>query len=133
MDPFTTVEEVLLGTEVMHIPIDLSGRKRAGEPYAGRANDSILVRRGADGERARSRLQAVFAFGLVHNHEGALELHARVLGNPAAELPLRLSEFAPIPRLVVVEETATERKLRYLGADDEPVDAGDALAWRHVP
>jgi hypothetical protein len=133
MDPFTTVEEVLLGTEVMHIPIDLSGSDRAGEPYAGRADDSILVRRGADGDRARSRLQAVLAFGLVHNAEGSIDLHARVFGNPAAELPLRLSEFAPIPRLVVVEETVTERKLRYLGSNDEPFDPGDAPVWRHVP
>lgn len=133
MDPFTTVEEVLLGSEVTRIPIDLSGQNRAGQPFVARADDSILVRRGADGERARSRLQAVLAFGLLHNSAGAIELHARVFCNPTAQPSSQLSEFAPIPRLVVVAETATERKLRYLDADHQPYDPEDAPGWRHVP
>jgi hypothetical protein len=56
-----------------------------------------------------------------------------LIGNPAAEAPLRLGEFAPIPRLVVVEQTETQRRLRYLNADDNPVEPGDVPAWGYVP
>jgi len=131
--PFTTVEDVLLGRRVFHSSIDPSGRGAVGKPQAGRARDSILVRRDADGERARKKLQAVLAFMLMHTDHEALEVHARVFGNPAAEVPLRLREFAPIPRLVVVEQTETQRRLQYLDADENPVEAGNMAAWRHVP
>jgi hypothetical protein len=133
-DPFRVVEEVLLGTEVMRIPIDMNGSGAAGEPYAARAEDSILIQRDSTGRRARGRLQAVLAFSLLVEQEtGEYELRARAFCNPAAELPPPLREFAPMPRLVVVDETPTERRLAYRAKGSRGVKTDQLNRWRHVP
>jgi hypothetical protein len=132
MDAFKEVEEVLLGREVTHVPIVFGSAARIA-PYAGRAKDGLLYHRGGDGNRARSRLQAVLAFGLVRAQDDGIAIVARVFTNPAAAHPLNLREFAPIPRLVVVEEAADHRKLRYLDAHEQPFAPDAPICWRHVP
>jgi hypothetical protein len=95
-DAFSTVEEVMLGREVFHVPIDLSGSGKMLEPRAGRAGDGLLVRLGDDGQRARSRLQAALVFGF--QAVDSMAVRARVLANPAAPQQLRLTQFAPRDR-----------------------------------
>lgn len=53
--------------------------------------------------------------------------------NPGAERPLPLLEFAPIPRLIVVRQTETERELQYLGAQGQVLEGRALKAWKHVP
>jgi hypothetical protein len=133
LDPFIIVEEVLIGSNVIQFQVDPTGKRAAGEPYAGRANDGILIRRDASGDRIRSRLQAVLAFSMSGTGEGAFEVRGCVFVNPADKTKLQLREFIPIPRLVVVSETATERTLRYLDSNDKAIDKGQIGVWRYVP
>lgn len=133
VNPFATVEDVLLGKEVFQVPIDFAGRGKPARPYLGRANGGILVRRTADGVRARARLQGVLAFGLLDAGGLGLRSERGCSENPAARTALHLREFAPIPRLVVTEETRSERKLRYLDVNDRPMGPKDMAVWRHVP
>lgn len=130
-NPFKAVEEVLFGRQVIQASVDVVGRK-LGKPRAGRAADGLLSHRGDEGKRARARLQAVLAFTVSHERNG-LSIRARVITNPASTAPLKLTEFVPIPRLVVVEETNGYRKLKYLDHRDRPFAPKKLITWRHVP
>jgi hypothetical protein len=85
-----------------------------------------------DGRRARSRLQAVLVFGFSRTDSG-LAVRARALANPAAAPSIQLAEFAPIPRLVVVGETADGVTMNYLDELNRPLAAETLGAWSHVP
>lgn len=128
-DAFRTVEEVLLGREVVELPIDPIEGLTVDTARTTRAQDGILVRRGADGARARERLQAVLPFGVKLTPANGFQIEARILANPALEPALPLVEFDPVPRLVVVGETDTERRMQYRSGP-EPFDEPP---WRHIP
>jgi hypothetical protein len=132
-DSFMIVEDVLIGQQVMHVPVDPTGEGKAGATYPGRVQDGLLHHGGSDGRRARTRLQGVIAFGLPYGEEGAFEFRGRVLENPGAEEPLSLAAFAPIPRLAVVGTTDQGRELRYLDAVGEQLSPPKLASWRHAP
>lgn len=133
LEPFRTVEETLLGRPVMRIPVDLSGGGAVGEPERGRADDGIIFGGSSDSERARSRLQAVLPFCLRTADDGSFAVQARALANPGMAMPLSLEAFAPIPRLVVTDESKGVRTMDYLDAKGMRFDVKALASWQHVP
>ena len=129
---FKTVEEVLLGSEFINVPIRFDDQKAVEAPILTRAHDSMLLRHNGAGERARERLEGVLSFFVVGSAAGAFDVCARMYGNPHAEPPRRFAEFAPMLRLVVVESDADTRRLAHLGVDDVELDVDDPVWW-HSP
>jgi hypothetical protein len=133
VNPFRTVEDVLLGRQLIQVPIDLSGASDAGEPELTRADDGLVFHPGSDGDRARRRLQGVLPFELVTAADGRYAVRARVLENPIAEGVAGLDAFEPIPRLAVVERTEQHVTMRYGGQGGRALAPEQLAAWQHVP
>lgn len=128
---FDDVVDVLIGQPVIRIPVAVEPDVIPSEPELGRADDGLVFDRGASGERARSRLQAVLPFYLDRVHDGAFAVCARVIANPGASSNSGLASFSPIPRLVVVDESGDKRTMEYL--DEHGRSMGLDVRWQHVP
>lgn len=133
MDAFATSEQVLLGRQSTIVPVALTDDAPYEPPRAGRVDDGILHHQGADGNRARARLQALLPFTLLPEDTGALTFRGRIMTNPGAEQSLRLREFTPMPRLVVAADDGRTRTLQYLDERDQVIEPKRLGAWQHVP
>ena len=129
-DAFDDVVDVLLGEPVMRIPVAF-GDEPPENPTYGRADDGLVLRPDAQGERARRRLQAVLPFHLATATDGRYAVRARILANPMAPSRLDLAPLAPIPRLIVIGETEGEPVMHYVDERGEPF--GAEPTWLHVP
>jgi hypothetical protein len=130
---FDAVESVLFGERAFTFDFDPE-QGLVGEPRPGRTSSGLLVKRGADSDRARNRLLAALPFRLkVTDPDNPFQLHACLLANPAQEPPHDFKEFAPFPRLVVTSETAEGLLLQYRGEDDGLLTSTEAAQWNHHP
>lgn len=130
---FHAVEDVVLGHNVIKVPIRMDGGDVDEPVRVARAADSIFAEAGSNGERARTRLQALLPFRLSSLDSGLYSVQARVIANPALNPFPQLCEFDPIPRLVVTEETAKGRVMNYMLGGARVTDTKELANCLHVP
>ena len=131
-DPFSAVEQALYGQEAFQVHVDLADdvESTPPSPVRVRLQNGLLQRRNGEAKRARERLRAVLPF--VVRDTDVYQVQARVLANAALDTLESLAEFAPIPRLVVVEERQGQRRLEYLDRQNEVVRE-NVPSWFHTP
>lgn len=130
---FHAIEDVVFGQTVVKVPIRMDGGAVDEPVRVARANDSIFVEAGSNGERARTRLQALLPFQLTSSDTRLLAVQARVIANPALVPAPQLREFDPIPRLVLTEQTSERGLMNYMVESTRITDTKELANWRHVP
>ncbi len=115
-DLFGAAEDTLFGSEVYVVPVSLKSGAAAGPGYPSRKPDAAVARQDSDGDRVRSRLEALLPFEVVVRDEG-FAIRARVLSNPAREVAAGLREFIPIPTLLRLDP----QSFSYFGSGGKPL------------
>lgn len=127
-DLFSAAEDALFGTVVYEIPISHKSGGPAGPARMARKPDAVVARKNADGDRVRSRLEALLPFE-VRVTDNGFAVQARVLANPAKQEVAGLREFCPIPSLLRFDQET----FCYHGADGEPRAPGTKVADLFFP
>ncbi len=125
---YQAVRDAFYGAQPIVVPIDMTGRGRAGDARLGAMQNGMLVGRDRNAQRARERLIAVLPFdwGLTRS-SATFELSAQLLGNPAFEPPPGFAEFAPIPRFIFSERRDDQTVMMRWEPAPNPKD------WSHRP
>ncbi|ATB29996.1 hypothetical protein [Melittangium boletus] len=124
-ESFHAMEDIVLGQTIVKVPIRTDGGDFDDTVQVVRANDSIFAETGSNGERARTRLQALLPFQLRSLDSKLYTVQVRVFANPVLDPFLQLHEFDPIPRFIVTEETAEGRVMNYMVGNTRVSDTSE--------
>ena len=127
-DIFIAAEQEMYGSEVYQIPISHTSGRAAGPARMARKDDSVGMRPDSDGERVRSRLDALLPFEIPLSDAG-FAVRARLFANPARpDLP-GLREFLPIPSVLPLDASS----MGYMRADGSPLGGKEQIRDAFTP
>lgn len=128
-DLFRAAEDVMYGSVVGVFPVSRAKGEPPPPARVERLSDSAVLRPNSDGDRVRTRLDALLPFTVQIGHQRGFVIRARVLGNPArAELP-GLREFLPIPSVVPIDP----ERMGYVGSDGMPIGEKAPILDEFIP